>query len=137
MKLTYRNLLNAQPVLKSLMQLSPAPLSRLIAQIARNIRLISAALQDFDTAHKAMLKPYLDKDGAINIEELEPDIRDKLNQEFSDLLSMEIDVDIHPLKWAHIAESENAKPGFELPQALFYVAWWFIEEESTEEETNQ
>ena len=130
MKLTYKELLDAQRQLTTLLQLKPAPTARLAAQIARNTRMVEQSLRDFNTARDVLIAPYM-VDGKFGVEEetaLDPDVKQALDAEYIELVETEVDVDVHPLKMTDIEAVEKSKPGFEIPTAIFYVLSWMFED---------
>ena len=130
MELTYKQLLDAQQLTPVLLQLKPAPSARMAAQIARNLRMVEQALRDFDTARDVLVTPYK-VDGVFDdaVEEaLDPDTKQALQREYDDLLETSVTIDIHPLKLAALEALEEAKPGFEIPAAIFFFMPWMIDE---------
>lgn len=129
MKLTYKQMLDGNQFLGELLQLKPAPTARLAAQIARNARLIEAALKDFTVARDVLLQPHM-QDGAFNEDALEPDVRATLHAEYEELIATEVEVDVHPLRLTDIEAVEKAKPGFEIPTITYYAIGWMFDMEA-------
>lgn len=115
MKLDYRTLVSANKSLNALLSLSPPPLARTAVKIARNARRIQGHLDDFEKARVDILSAH-------NIEE----DADAVNEEFSALLDVEVDIDIDALTIEEIEESEQRREGFVLPaMILFDCAFMF------------
>ena len=126
MQLTYKQLVESESLVSELLQLKPAPTARLAAQIARNVRKIEGHLKDFNAAKTVLLKPYV-VDGKYDEDALEPDVRTALHAEYGELLDTVVEVDIHPVKLSDIEIVEQAKSGFEIPTALYYVLDWLFD----------
>ena len=125
MKLTYKQMLEAERELSELLQLKPSPTARMASQIARNARLIDTSLKDFGIAKSALLEPY-SVNGQFDESTL-GEARDALYAEYEELILTEVDVDIHPLKLSDIEAVEQNKPGFEIPTKTYYVIDWLFD----------
>lgn len=126
MKLTYKQMLDAERELSGLLQLKPAPTARLASQIARNARLIDAALKDFGVAKNTLLEPY-STNGRFDEDALDTETKDTVYAEYAELISTEVDVEVHPLKLSDIEAVEQSKPGFEISTATYYVLDWLFD----------
>ena len=127
MQITYRKLVESKGALEELLGLKPGPTARLATQIARNTRMVQAALLDFDKGHQSMLAPYKDETGKLNIPK---EVEDTLDREFEESLDATVEVDIHPLKLSDIEMVEQAKPGFEIPTTTYYLINWMFDFEN-------
>lgn len=128
MKLSYKQMLDADKYLGMLIQLKPAPTARLASQIARNARLVGQALTDFYAARDALIAPFKDSDGKLDEAAMPKAEHDALVAEYIELLETEVEADFHPLRISDIEIAEERKPGFEIPgEAYFVMDWMFTE----------
>lgn len=126
MKLKYSDLLNGAEDSSKLLEMKPAPIARVAAQLARNIRKANDALDDFKRARKVLLDGVLD-DNHASYESLPQQVKDRVDAEFNDLLNSDVEVDIHPVSMEDLAHIEELKPGFEVPVGVFVNAWFLFE----------
>ena len=126
MELTYRQLVDTEKLVGELLQLKPAPTARLAAQIARNIRKVEGQLKDFNAAKGVLLTPYM-VDDKYDEDLLEPAVKTALYKEYDELLDTVVEIDIHPVKLSDIETMEQARPGFEIPTALYYALDWLFD----------
>ena len=130
MKLTYKQMLDAEKHLGMLIQLKPAPTARLASQIARNARLVGQALPDFYAARDALIAPLKDADGKFDEAAMPEKEHGALVAEYTELLETAVEVEVHPLRISDIEIAEERKPGFEIPGEVYFVMdWMFVDEE--------
>lgn len=126
MELTYKQLLTAKPELVSMLKLSPALSARIGVSVARTLRLIEAALRDFEQAREMLVQQY-SVEGKFDEGALKKEERAALDTEFNELLDTTVSVDVHPIQFADIEALEQNRTGFNLPATTFYNAEWLFE----------
>ena len=128
MKITYKQIVDAQNVISRLLMLSPPPTARIAAQIARNVRKLEGAVSDFNEAKNAMLKPHLDTRGRFDHGALDEETQKALDEEYTELLETEVEVDIHPIKIADLEAIEQKRPDFAITTGTFFVAGFLFDD---------
>ena len=126
MKLTYNQLLTSGVHLTEMLTLKPSPTARMSVQIARNVRLVNAALEDFEVARQLLIQPFTNKEGKLD--DVTPEQDKIIEVEFGELLKTTVDVDIHPLTMEAIEAVEASRPGYIIPTHVFFNVPWMFDE---------
>lgn len=122
MNVKYRDLLNSVDVISDMMRMSPAPIAKVAAKLARNVRLMQRELETFSEVRNKLLAPLADESGKVTLQE-----GSEVSLEYEQLLDSTVDVDIRPLTLAELDECERARNGFSIPVASMYTAWFMFE----------
>lgn len=125
MQVTYRDLLDGAQAVSQLMSLSPAPIAKVSAKLARNARKLQREIETFNEVKGKLLKPFADDEGKVTL----PDTAEgkAVEKEYQQLLDSQVEVDIHPLTIEDLGWCEEAKPDFNVTPALMYQAWFMFE----------
>lgn len=125
MQVTYRDLLDGAQAVSQLMSLSPAPIAKVSAKLARNARKLQREIETFNEVKGKLLKPFADDEGKVSLPDT--DEGKAVEKEYQQLLDSQVEVDVHPLTMEELAECEQAKPDFNVTPALMYQAWFMFE----------
>ena len=129
MELKLRDVANSKAAVESLLALPVAPIAKVAFALARNARHISAALDDFNKAQRALVielgEPVEDDGGGIRVKK---ENVAQYTAEIDELLDQVIDLDIRAITEAQLAECEEKRPGFAVPVVALYGAWFMFED---------
>ena len=128
MELTYKQILGSQSVIRKMLELSPPLTARLAAQMARNARQLNAALDDFNAGREALIAPYQVEGEKFEYESLTVADQGVIDAEYEELLVVEVEVAIHPIKLNDLADLEEKRNGFQIPGEVFFMADFLFED---------
>ncbi len=120
MKITVQKIVTTRQGLEQIQTLTPAPPMSLAIKIARNVRLVGQAYDDYEKARVRLIQEYGSPSdgGGWEIDLNDQEAVEKFTAENMEAMSQEVEIDIHPITIDELEYAEKKKDGFSIPIAL-------------------